>query len=359
MASERMRSRCRERIGRLCDAGLDSEELRVEAIAELRRAIGFSRWCWPEADPDSLLPIGAVHETELGPALPRMFVLEQTGDVNAKHVLARSRYGSAAMSAATGGDLARSTRWDQCLRACGVGDMLVSACRDAHGCWGWVELMREDDDPVFDTDDVRLVEDLASDLGSALRRASVRAIEPSGDDLPGPAVVIVDERLRSVSWTAPAGAWLQLVPAAHESQELPLLFYPIVGRLLAGPRTPASQLPARMRFRTAAGRWATVDGAALEGVDAGRMAITIRVTSPEETVDLHCRAHGLTARERQLVSLVLTGLSTRQLAEELSISSYTVKDHLKAVFDKVGVRSRRELVAGILGHSSDPEPAAA
>jgi DNA-binding CsgD family transcriptional regulator len=108
-------------------------------------------------------------------------------------------------------------------------------------------------------------------------------------------------------------------------------------------------LPPRHQFRTAGGRWAIVDGALLEGADAGRVAMTIRAAGPGEAVDLHCRAHGLTTRERELVSLVLTGLSTRQLADELSISSYTVKDHLKAVFDKVGVRSRRELVAGILG----------
>jgi DNA-binding CsgD family transcriptional regulator len=342
MASERLRSRCRERIGRLCDADLDSEALRREVVEELRRAIGFSRWCSPEGDPESLLPNGALHDTDLETALPRMLLLEQTGDVNAKHVLARSRYGSAAMSAATGGDLARSKRWDQCLRPYGIGDMLVSASRDAYGCWGWLELLRENDDPPFERGDVQLVEDVAPVLGSALRRASVRAREPSGRELPGPGVVIVDERLRPVSWTAPARAWLSLLPAARDGEELPVLLYPVVGRLLA-----ASQLPARMRFRTAAGRWATVDGSALEGADPGHMAITIRVTGPEEALDLHCRAHGLTARERELVSLLLGGRDTRQLAEALSISSYTVKDHLKAVFDKVGVRSRRELIAGI------------
>jgi DNA-binding CsgD family transcriptional regulator len=59
-------------------------------------------------------------------------------------------------------------------------------------------------------------------------------------------------------------------------------------------------------------------------------------------------AYGLTKQEQTITQLVCRGLSTRELGGRLHITANTVQDHLKSIFDKTGVRSRRELVAAIL-----------
>ena len=55
-------------------------------------------------------------------------------------------------------------------------------------------------------------------------------------------------------------------------------------------------------------------------------------------------AYGLSPREEELVKLVVRGLSTTQISRTLFISEHTVQNHLRSVFEKVGVGSRGELV---------------
>ncbi len=75
----------------------------------------------------------------------------------------------------------------------------------------------------------------------------------------------------------------------------------------------------------------------------GEMAVVIERPRPIQLTPRIMEAYGLTAREMHVTELVLRGLTTAQVAHEAGISRYTVQDHLKSIFAKVGVQTRGEL----------------
>jgi DNA-binding CsgD family transcriptional regulator len=109
---------------------------------------------------------------------------------------------------------------------------------------------------------------------------------------------------------------------------------------------------ARALVQAVDGRWITIEAAALEGEREGEVAVNLRSATANETFDLLCRVYALSRREREVVSLLVAGLDTRAISKRLFISVHTVQDHLKAVFAKIGIHSRRELLA-TLAASSD------
>ena len=56
----------------------------------------------------------------------------------------------------------------------------------------------------------------------------------------------------------------------------------------------------------------------------------------------------LTRREKQVLELLLLGMSSRKIAEELNISRQTVDKHRKNMLKKTGIRSSAEMVVKAL-----------
>ena len=349
---ERQRSRARERLAVLADGTLEAEEARREAIAVLRDAVGFERWCWPLTDPASGLSTGGIGEVDFWPTLPRLLALETHGDLTGKPQLIVGRRASVALSAATGGDLARSRRWRECLDPYGIGDELMTACRDRHGCWASLELMRDAGDAPFTAEEAALLHEVAPTLGTLVRRSLRSSWREGGGPAPPqpPGTLILDEEMRATGWTAALTDRLAQLPVVGGGDLLPTAIYEIAARSL-GPAEAAHGLPSRVRVPDLAGGWSVIEGAPLEGGVGGQVAITVRDAFPAEIFDLLADGHGLTARERELARLLAVGLATKQIAAALWISPYTVQDHLKAIFAKTEVRSRRELVAYLAGES--------
>jgi DNA-binding NarL/FixJ family response regulator len=91
---------------------------------------------------------------------------------------------------------------------------------------------------------------------------------------------------------------------------------------------------------------------AIEDVVAGGAAmsptIAARVLSMFGQYSQPQREYGLTNREKEILQLLVNGLSKKHLADQLHVSLYTVNTHLKNVYAKLHVHSQIDVVAKIL-----------
>jgi DNA-binding CsgD family transcriptional regulator len=84
------------------------------------------------------------------------------------------------------------------------------------------------------------------------------------------------------------------------------------------------------------------------------VAVIIGPAHPVRIAPLLMAAYQLTEREQDVTSLVLQGASTHEIADALFISSTTVQQHLKRMFEKTSVRSRRDLVGKVFFAHYEP-----
>ncbi|WP_207928941.1 LuxR C-terminal-related transcriptional regulator [Actinomadura sp. 6K520] len=76
----------------------------------------------------------------------------------------------------------------------------------------------------------------------------------------------------------------------------------------------------------------------------------LEAARPAEMAPLMADAYGFTDGERRVTEPMAHGLSTRQIADRLRVSSYTVQDHLESIFAKSGTGSRGDLTLGAAAH---------
>lgn len=75
-----------------------------------------------------------------------------------------------------------------------------------------------------------------------------------------------------------------------------------------------------------------------------------RIPPPAPIAQSGAWDESLTEREREVAQVVAAGASNKEIARELGITERTVKAHVGAVLDKLGVRDRLQLALLVNGH---------
>ncbi len=348
---------------RLCHAGLNSRTLRIEIMKRLRTVIPTDSFCFITADPATLLLTGSVVD-ELASATPLLIENEFLhDDVNKFAWLVSSNPSVGDLVQATQGELERSRRYREILAPGGIGDELRAALLTGACCWGFLCLHRDRSRPPFTPAEAAYLARLTPHFALGLRTALLlgSTTEQQVPDEPG--LLLLAEDLSVVAITPAAERWLAEVGEADwpRKQALPYAIYTVVARMLAleqGKETQLS-LPPRARLRTASGHWLVLHASRLSGSSTqGQIVVIVEVARPVEVAPLIVQAYDLSKRESEIMQSVLRGHSTAEIAGTFHISSNTVQDHLKAIFEKVGVRSRRELVGQLFAQQYQPRIAA-
>ncbi len=311
----------------------------------------FEAPCFFTVDPECRIVTS--HFQEGLPEIPGEWLAREYAedDYNSMTAVLASTAGIGTLHGATEGQPERSVKYHLEMQPFGCEQELVVALRTADRApWGSIGLYREKGRPLFSDVEQRLLVAAAPVLADGVRHSllAAQAREPDLSEAPG---VIVLEGFDVVSATPSATHWLDGLGGSAE--KLPVAVLTAAGEVVSG--RPGEGLDTRVLVCGPTGRWIALHAGPLVD-DAGRaqVCVVLDAARPEHLESLLMRAHRLTRRERDVASLVLRGLATKAIADELTISPLTVQQHLTSVFDKTGVRTRRDLVAEVFRSSFEP-----
>lgn len=182
--------------------------------------------------------------------------------------------------------------------------------------------MEEDLEVVADTDDARQAAVIASDMKPNVMLLDIRMPGTGGLEVIGP-----------IHEASPETKVLILTASDDRRDHVAALSQGARGIIMKD--SAAETLVTAIRAVHAGQAWVDreITGTLLEEL-AHRGAQTSNTTTGP---------HTLTARESEVVDLVIAGCRNREISERLTISEKTVKAHLSNIFAKLGVRDRLEL----------------
>jgi len=360
--SGQAQARSHERVLRICASETDSRTLRSRVLAEIRRVIAFDAYVWLLTDPETSVGSSPLADVPCLPELPRLIKLKYLTGVNRWTHLDRP---VALLHEATDGDLSRSFVWRELLHHFGISDVASSVFRDTFGCWAFLDLWRVDAPDAFSAADAAYLAGIAAPVTTALRRchattfaattfaaASFAAATAQGTQRRGPVVLLLSADLDVLAQTPETAQHLRLLlPPDIGRSPIPASAYNVAAQLLAAEQGVDAHA-ATARVHRSDGRWLTLRAARIEdGRPAADrdIAVTVEDSSPAERTSLFARVHGLSVRETELLSHLVAGGDTRDIAGLMSVSRHTVQDHLKSIFAKSSVRNRRTLLSRALG----------
>lgn len=160
-----------------------------------------------------------------------------------------------------------------------------------------------------------------------------------------------------LSLDSAASRWLDELAGSGWANDTPALSM-ISAAVARAPMVEAERegSPAVSRMRARSGRWIALRAPSLHGADGsvGPIAVTIGPAKSSQIAPIIIEAYRLSRREQDITQALARGLSNIEIAAAIHLSPLTVRGHLEAVFAKVGVSTRGELIAKLFADHYEP-----
>jgi DNA-binding CsgD family transcriptional regulator len=356
-----------EEIAGLAARAMPREELFAELAPRLRRVIDSDATCWHTLDPYTRLMTSdspaelierGIYTAESAPAAGEMMARSEylIDDFNTFASLAGRRVPVSSLDQATRGRPQRSTRYRELLLPSGIPHELRAAFVLRGRAWGAVHIARRESSGPFTDTDVKTLTRMTSAIAQAIRGSLRFDAARRGDHPEAPGLIVLDASNTVELVTPPAYELIAAIrsEAAIYSDAAPP---PAVLGLASFARGSGDHSTTRSNQVTVPSRigWITLHASLPDGPGTGRVAIVLEHATGPQSATLRLEVNGVSAREREVATLLARGLSNPEIAETLVLSPHTVQDHVKSLYEKLGVGSRQELVARVFLEEYLPE----
>src|ERR1019366_4726257 len=149
-------------------------------LAAVREVIDFDAYVWLLTDPVTTVGAAPLADVPCLPELPALIKAKYATPVNRWTALQLRSSPAGTLRDAIARDLKRSLMWSQVLCRYGIGDVASAVFADQFGCWGFLDLWRNDTGGPFSTADAGFLAAVAGPLAAALRQCQARTfVDPA------------------------------------------------------------------------------------------------------------------------------------------------------------------------------------
>ena len=195
----------------------------------LAGVVDFDAYVWLLTDPVTEVGSAPLADVPCVTELPALIKAKYATPVNRWTTLRRQPSAVGLLTEAVGGDLTASRVWREVMGRYGIGDVASAVFADQYGCWGFLDLWRDETRGPYSAADAEFIASLTAPLASALRQGQAQTfVQPAAAqrrDI-GPVVLTLDDDLHIIGRTAASQDWLDVLlppepsPASHPGQHL-------------------------------------------------------------------------------------------------------------------------------------------